>query len=171
MMKKITFFIVLLVVATVQAQKITVVDFDTRLPVQNCTIYNDDGGSFVVTNKEGIADITIFKENDIIYFNHISYIEIERLKRQITSDNQRLFLHKRAESLDEVVLSVSRKKESLSRIAEHVDISHFADIKRVAPQTSADLLAKLPGIKVQKPQAGGGSPVLRGMEAIEFYWL
>jgi len=165
MRKKITFFILIVVTVAVQAQKITVLDFDTKRPIQNCTIYGDGEEIFVVTNKEGIADISSFKENDIIYFNHISYIEIERLKRQITNDNQQLFLHKRAESLDEVVLSVSRKKESLSRIAEYVDISHLAEIKRIAPQTSADLLAKLPGIKVQKSQAGGGSPVLRGMEA------
>jgi Outer membrane cobalamin receptor protein len=35
----------------------------------------------------------------------------------------------------------------------------------LAPQTSADLLANVPGIKVQKSQFGGGSPVIRGMES------
>ena len=35
----------------------------------------------------------------------------------------------------------------------------------ISPQTSADLLAAIPGIKVQKSQFGGGSPVLRGMES------
>ncbi|WBX78504.1 TonB-dependent receptor [Tenacibaculum ovolyticum] len=38
-------------------------------------------------------------------------------------------------------------------------------MQKVSPQTSADLLASIPGIKVQKSQFGGGSPVLRGMES------
>ncbi len=39
------------------------------------------------------------------------------------------------------------------------------DIFKESPQTTADLLASVPGIKVQKSQFGGGSPVLRGMES------
>ena len=76
-----------------------------------------------------------------------------------------MHLAKKAELLDEIVLSASKGKESRSRIAEQIDIISKEEIKRLAPQTSADLLANLPGVRVQKSQFGGGSPVLRGMEA------
>jgi hemoglobin/transferrin/lactoferrin receptor protein len=163
MVKNITLFIFTFISLFATAQEVRIVDFDTKRPIANCTIYGEDNISFVVTDKNGKADIAVFGRNEIIYFNHISYIEVEMLKRQI--NNNIISLHKNAESLDEVVLSISRQKESLSRVAEYIDISHSSQIKRMAPQTSADLLANLPGIKVQKSQAGGGSPVLRGMEA------
>ncbi|MFK5880209.1 MAG: TonB-dependent receptor [Flavobacteriaceae bacterium] len=163
MVRNITFFIFTFISLLLSAQEITVIDFDTKHPILNCTIYGEDNISFAITDKNGKTNIAIFGQNEVIYFNHISYVEVEMLKRQITGNQ--IFLHKKAESLDEVVLSVSRHKESLSRIAEYVDISQSNQIKQIAPQTSADLLANLPGIKVQKSQAGGGSPVLRGMEA------
>ena len=163
MVRNITFLLFTFISLFARAQEITVVDYDTNDPVSNCTIYGEDNISFVITDEEGKANLAVFGQNEVVYFNHISYVEVEMLKRQIIGNQ--IFLHKKAESLDEVVLSVSRHKESLSRIAEYVDISQSNQIKKIAPQTSADLLANLPGIKVQKSQAGGGSPVLRGMEA------
>ncbi|MDC9723438.1 MAG: TonB-dependent receptor [Urechidicola sp.] len=163
MVRNITLLLFTFISLFAYAQEITVVDYDTNDPISNCTIFGEDNISFVITDKEGKANLTVFGQNEVVYFNHISYVEVEILKRQI-KENQ-IFLHKKAESLDEVVLSVSRHKESLSRIAEYVDISQSNQIKKITPQTSADLLANLPGIKVQKSQAGGGSPVLRGMEA------
>lgn len=163
MVRNITFLLFIFISLFAGAQEITVVDYDTNDPISNCTIYGEDNINFVITDEEGKANLAIFGQNEVVYFNHISYVEVEMLKRQIKE--KKIFLHKNAESLDEVVLSVSRHKESLSRIAEYVDISQSNQIKKIAPQTSADLLASLPGIKVQKSQAGGGSPVLRGMEA------
>ncbi|WP_231961662.1 TonB-dependent receptor plug domain-containing protein [Urechidicola croceus] len=147
------------------SQEITVLDFDTEFPVGNCTIYAENNPKVIYTNKKGKADISIFADNDIISFNHITYIEVEVLKRQISQTNNIIYLHRNAEALDEVVLSSTRQKESKSRIAEHIEINQIEEIRKISPQTSADLLANLPGIKVQKSQFGGGSPVLRGMEA------
>ena len=39
------------------------------------------------------------------------------------------------------------------------------EIQNSVPQTSADMLANIPGVKVQKTQFGGGIPVFRGMES------
>jgi len=79
--------------------------------------------------------------------------------------NFTISLHKKPQSLDEVILSSSKQKVNRSRIAERIEVSKIGDIKKLAPQTSADLLSHVPGVKVQKSQFGGGSPVLRGMEA------
>ncbi len=147
------------------AQEVTVIDFQTQFPITNATIYGENNPNAVYTDKNGKTDISIFKENEIITVNHLSYIEVEVLKRQLSKKNNIIYLHKKAESLDEIVLSTSRKKVLKKRVAEHVEINQIAEIRRKAPQTSADLLASIPGIKVQKSQFGGGSPVLRGMEA------
>lgn len=146
-------------------QQISVVDRDSGFPIQNVTIYNESKDLLVYTNRNGIADLSEFKDNDIVSFNHLSYIEFEILKRDLALLEFVISLIKKAEQLDEIVLSASRGEEKRSRIAEQVAITSVAEIKKLVPQTSADLLSHLPGVKVQKSQFGGGSPVLRGLEA------
>ena len=154
-----------LITLSAKSQQVKVFDRETNFPINNVTIYNDNRDLVVYTNKYGIADLSIFKESDVLSFNHLSFIEFEILKRDLGVIDFTVYLSNRAEQLDEVVLSASRGKETRSRIAETIAITSRAEIRKMAPQTSADLLAHLPGIKVQKTQMGGGSPVIRGMEA------
>jgi len=156
---------VFLIAFSVNAQKVEVLEMGTGFPVENVTIYNETQETIVYTDKKGIADLSVFSDTDIISFQHISYYEFEILKRELEVIDFVVNLAKKAELLDEVVLSASKGNEKRSRIAEQIDIVSQADIIRLAPQTSADLLANLPGVRVQKSQFGGGSPVLRGMEA------
>jgi hemoglobin/transferrin/lactoferrin receptor protein len=150
---------------TAKPQQVKVLDRESGFPIQNVTIYNDNRDLVVYTNKNGIADLSAFKEFDVISFNHLSFIEFEILKRELGIIGFVVHLTNKAEQLDEVVLSASRGKEIRSRVAETIAITSREEIEKMAPQTSADLLANLPGIKVQKTQLGGGSPVIRGMEA------
>lgn len=149
----------------VTGQQVRVIEHDTGFPIENVTIYNENKDLLVYTDKDGIADLSAFKDNEIISFNHLSFIEYELLKRDLALLEFVIVLTKKAELLDEIVLSASRGEEKRSRIAEQVAITSVAEIKKLVPQTSADLLAHLPGVKVQKSQFGGGSPVLRGLEA------
>ena len=163
-MKRFFLLVVYFTVYTSVAQSITILDADSKFAISNVVVYNEDKTKKVVSNKNGIVDLSKFLENDILSFNHISYIEFEILKRKISSTNI-IYLNSSALQLDEVFLSASKGEESRKRIAEQIDVFSIKDIQRIAPQTSADMLAQIPGIKVQKSQAGGGSPVLRGMEA------
>ena len=94
----------------------------------------------------------------------MAYVEYELLKRVIIGKKV-ISLQSKEEQLQEVFLSASKGKELRKRIAEQVAVFSIKDLQKTAPQTSADMLAEIPGIKVQKSQFGGGSPVLRGMEA------
>ena len=149
----------------VQAQKVKVIERGSNFPIENVTIYGDTQAVSVHTDKNGIADLSEFNDSDVISFSHISYFEFEILKRELGVIEFVVSLVKKAEQLDEIVLSASKGNEKRSRIAEQVAIASVEEIRKLAPQTSADLLADMPGIKVQKTQFGGGSPVLRGMEA------
>ena len=164
-MRFFTLLLLFLITLSVKSQQVKVLDRETNFPINNVTIYNDTRDLVVYTNKLGIADLSAFKESDVISFNHLSYIEFEILKRKLGIIDYVVHLSNKAEQLDEVVLSASRAKETRSRIAETIATTTKEEIIRMAPQTSADLLANLPGIKVQKTQMGGGSPVIRGMEA------
>ena len=164
-MRILSFIFLFFISIFVNAQKVKVLERGTNFPIENVTIYNDVNNTIVYTNKKGVADLSEFKNSDIISFNHLSFIEFEILKRELGVIEFVVHLSKKAEQLDEIVLSASKGYESRRRIAEQLSITLKEEIKRIAPQTTADLLANMPGIKVQKSQFGGGSPVLRGMEA------
>lgn len=149
----------------IEAQTIKVLERGSNFPIENVTIYSDSNSNPVYSNKKGEASIDHFKENDVISFNHIGYFEFEILRNELGAIGYIVYLSKKAEILDEIVLSASKDQVKRSRVAERIESISMQEIKKIAPQTSADMLATIPGVKVQKSQFGGGSPVLRGMEA------
>jgi len=163
-MKRFILFFIYLTVYSSVAQTITILDADTKFAISNVAVFNEDQSKRVVSDKYGKVNISDFAVNDILTFTHIAYVEYELLKRVITG-KKIIYLQSKAEQLQEVFLSASKGKELRKRIAEQVAVFSIKDIQKTAPQTSADMLSEIPGIKVQKSQFGGGSPVLRGMEA------
>ncbi|TDB67576.1 TonB-dependent receptor [Arundinibacter roseus] len=67
--------------------------------------------------------------------------------------------------LDEVVVSASRFGEIKRLLPFQIEQIMSQEISFRNAQTSADVLAQSGQIFVQKSQAGGGSPILRGLEA------
>lgn len=74
-------------------------------------------------------------------------------------------LDKRVIELEEFVISANKYEEKRSGISQTVEIITDKEIEFSNPQTSADMLEASGKVFVQKSQAGGGSPVLRGFEA------
>lgn len=151
--------------AIVSSQTVTIVDDDNGLPVDAVAIYNKEQALSAITNKKGEADISVFSDKEEIIISHVSYTTINTTKEFLKTNNFRVRLIKKTAQLNEIVLSVFKSKEKTTRIAEQTVAISKEDIIRESPQTSADLLGAVPGVKVQKSQFGGGSPVLRGMES------
>lgn len=165
MMRFLGFLFVLSVALGTQAQTIQVLEAETKLPVDRVLIYNESKSLSAYTKKNGKVDISVFGSDDLLIFKHISFIDKLVLKEEIIAQNNKVYLVDASEQIEEVVLSASRSKENRRRIAEHIEVITQHKITQQSPQTSADLLALTPGVKVQKSQFGGGSPVLRGMES------
>ena len=146
-------------------QKIKIIDQESKSPIAKVVVSNEDTHISVVSNDFGLVDLSEFKDNDLLSISHISY-QLEILtKKEIIASNYTVRLYRKSESLEEVVLSVNKIGEKRNRVAEQVEIVSKLSIEEINPQTSADLLASVPGVRVQKSQFGGGSPVIRGMEA------
>jgi len=147
------------------SQKIKIIDKHTGKSIRNVTVYNEKSTINLSSDNEGFVDVSVFKKNENILFSHISY-EPQKIKKTILQKQKMVvFLNKQSAQLDEIVLSVFKKSEKTNRIAEQIAVVSSKEIQKISPQTSADLLATIPGIKVQKSQFGGGSPVIRGMES------
>ena len=147
------------------AQTVKVVDKETGRVVRNVSIFNESNTISLSTNNEGYADISLIKENETIIFSHISYAVFSIKKERLKLLNNIIALTKESEQLDEVVVSAFKKDVKGKKIAERIAVISKKDILKISPQSSADLLAVIPGVKVQKSQFGGGSPVIRGMES------
>ncbi len=76
-----------------------------------------------------------------------------------------IFSQEKTEELETVSFYAKKTHQTSLQIPEQTHIITPKEIKEQTPQTTADLLQTQPGIKVQKSQMGGGSPVIRGMEA------
>ncbi|MFY0603996.1 MAG: TonB-dependent receptor [Flavobacteriaceae bacterium] len=154
-----------LVCLSVNSQRVRVIDKETGKPIYNVTVFSESLTFNTTTDINGWIDISSLKNEEILLFSHISYALLKIKKATILTKNNIVYLTKESEQLDEVVLSVFKSKNKSTRIAEQTAVLTKGEIQRFSPQTSADLLAVVPGIKVQKSQFGGGSPVLRGMES------
>ena len=164
-MKNLFFTIILFLSGVAFAQKVKVLDQQTGKIIKNTSIFNDKETINITTDIDGFSDISEFKDTEIVIFSHLSYAVLRVKKAVIKSRNYSIYLTKESEQLDEVVISLFKKEEKTARIAEQIAVLNARDIQKISPQTSADLLATIPGIKVQKSQFGGGSPVIRGMES------
>ena len=165
-MMKYFFFVFLFLLSTISiAQKVKVLDKETGKVVRNVTVFNEANTVSLTTNNNGFTEISSIQENEVIFFSHLSYSVFRIKKAILRKRNFVVYLTKGSEELDEIVISSFKKEEKTKRIAEQIAVLSQKDIRKVSPQTSADLLATIPGIKVQKSQFGGGSPVIRGMES------
>ena len=159
-MKKLFFTIVLFITGFTFSQKVKVLDQQTGKIVKNVSIFNDKETINITTDNNGFADLSDFKKNEFVVLSHLSYAVLRIRKSAIEGKNYIIYLTKESEQLNEVVISLFKKEEKADRIAEQIAVLNARDIQKISPQTSADLLATIPGIKVQKSQFGGGSPVI-----------
>lgn len=164
-MRSVVYVVFFLFCLSGYSQRIKVLDKETGKPIYNVTVFSESKSFSATTDKDGVIDISAVDDKEILIFSHISYALFKIKKSRIDQDKKTVFLTKESEQLDEVVLSVFKSKNKATRIAEQIAVLTKGEIQQVSPQTSADLLASVPGIKVQKSQFGGGSPVLRGMES------
>lgn len=164
-MRKIGFIAIFLMTISALAQEVKVLDKETGKPINNVTVFNESQTFSSFTKEDGKVDISSVKSTEILIFSHISYA-VKQIKRtKLEKQNFIIYLTRGSEQLDEVVLSVFKGDAKANRIAEQIAVVTAKEIQQLSPQTSADLLAAVPGIKVQKSQFGGGSPVIRGMES------
>jgi hemoglobin/transferrin/lactoferrin receptor protein len=71
----------------------------------------------------------------------------------------------RSVTLSPTTIAANRVAENRREVAQVVQTIESRRIAQLNPQTSADLVASMGNIHVQRSQQGGGSPVLRGFEA------
>ena len=149
------------------SQKFILKDVNYLTPIPNVSIFNSDKSISTISDFNGQFDLSPFTNSDTVYFTHISYkkLGISISVLQNFSFGSEIFLEPKEQALSEVILSVGRNVEKIEKVSKKVSVITKQSIALDMPPTSADLLYYGGGVRIQKTQGGGGSPVIRGFEA------
>ena len=148
----------------IHAQTIYVEDANSGEPIENVAVFSIDKTQNTFTNYKGEANVDEFNLSSPIIFQINGYNTLT-LTLSLTTKFITIQLEPKVQNLEGVVLSVARSLSKKNKIAEKVNIINSEKIKKSIIQTGAEILELSPGVRVQKSQGGGGSPVLRGFEA------
>ena len=161
-MRKITCLLLFLCFMSAHAQEVLVLDEVSRQPVFNVAIYNKDKTRNTLTDFDGKADLSAFEEEEPLFFRHVSHQVYSTTKARLARRGYEVYLVPNENQLQEVVLSVSKFRQSKADLPQKVVSLSQEDIVFANPQTAADLLESSGQVYVQKSQLGGGSPMIRG---------
>ncbi len=159
------FLISFLLYGLAYGQSIEVIDKRSGEGIENVVIYNLELNKSVQTNAQGIADLTVFIDGDILNFQHPSYHDKTIPYADIPETGYKIDLEERIIKIDEVIVSASKWEQNPELIPNTVVSINSKSIDFDNPPTSADMLDQSGQVFMQKSQLGGGSPMIRGFAA------
>lgn len=145
------------------AQEIKVVDHLSQTPIETAAVFQ--GSEFVLTDENGVADISDFTSTAPITVQHAGYQSKQFSWVELETANFIISLPESTLNLNEVVVSANRWEQEKSEITVQIAKISSREIAFSNPQTSADLLGLSNKVFIQKSQLGGGSPMIRGFSA------
>lgn len=163
MRNPILFFLLFVVSVNSNAQNIRVVNSATREPVENVLVISKKYTT--QTNAEGWVNLKNIGKDETLLFQHSSFLKITTTLEKIEGWGNIVELTEAPIKIDEVVISANRWEQSKTEIPLKIQNISLADISRIQPQTTADMLGNSGGVFIQKSQLGGGSPMIRGFSA------
>ncbi|MGW8123805.1 TonB-dependent receptor [Roseivirga echinicomitans] len=144
------------------AQTVTVVDKNTKEPLELATIASNLPRAFAVTNIKGQADISAFEGSELIEVRMLGYEKMMVSYAILVQTNYTVELTVSKLSMDDVVVSANRWHQDRQDVPNKITTITPSDILLQNAQTAADLLGSSGDVFIQKSQLGGGSPMIRG---------
>lgn len=144
------------------AQIITIRNKITEQPIQDVVLINYNPWADVITNRDGQADISIFKGAAEIEIRSIGFKTVKASYDELSTKESTLYMEPVLFELQGTVVSATRWKQSADKVPSKVTIIQPKDIAFLNPQTAADMLANTGEVYIQKSQQAGGSPMMRG---------
>ncbi|MBP1840356.1 TonB-dependent receptor plug domain-containing protein [Formosa algae] len=162
MNKKLLLVFLLLISLSIHAQNITILNSQNKEPIAGVAVFNIDKTQSEISNLEGEVSLNTFKNEDVVFFKHLSFQEFSATKSRLVKAVV-VYLDPSTEGLDEVLISASKFGQVKRDIPQKVVSLSLEEIMFDNPQTSADLLENTGNVYIQKSQLGGGSPMIRGL--------
>ncbi len=148
-----------------QIQDLHIVDIDSKKGIESVVVFNHNHSTFAITDANGFVAIDASKIKDSLFFQHQSYEMRSFTKGEIKSLDYKILLTEKSIQINQIVVSANKTEQQNERFSNKVDVLEMKTAELLNPKTSADLLETTGNVFVQKSQAGGGSPIIRGFEA------
>ncbi len=145
-------------------QQITVRDSETNEVLSDVAVFNDSKDKSTISDLNGNVNLGLFSDETKVYFQLLGYSFLELFIEDI-KEGSTVLLYPESQNLDEIILSVARSASNVNQIAEKVSVIKSEDLFISSPSSGAEMLELSPGVRIQKSQGGGGSPIIRGFEA------
>lgn len=149
----------------IYAQEITVLDKTTYQPLAEVSLTNINSDFSAKTNLKGKVIIPEIYLTDTLKIEALGYQKQILTLQQIIAFNYKVLLVEKAFNLNEIVVSANKFEEYKSIVPQQILQISAKEIAFLNQSNTADLLQQTGQVAVQKSQAGGGSPVMRGFEA------
>ncbi|HMI02679.1 MAG TPA: TonB-dependent receptor [Pedobacter sp.] len=153
--------LLLLLALSARAQILTVKDKATQQPIA-ASVKIGRSTQSIKTNADGQLNISKLNKTGSIFITGTGYREQMFTYNQLEEMNFIVSLSESNISLDAVVISGSRWRQSKREVPNKITTVLQKDIVFQNPQTTADLLAQSGEVYIQKSQMTGGSPMIRG---------
>lgn len=147
----------------VSAQVITIRDNSTQEPLHE-VIIQDKNNTQIKTDSKGKANVSGLSRGDSILIYQFGY-NTKKILLGIDGVNETINLSSKVVMLDEIILSANRKSEHKIDVPYSMEIIKQKDIEFQNPANTGTMLENTGQVFVQRSQAGGGSPSMRGFEA------
>ncbi len=164
-MKKFLIWLLLGYSLVAGAQTITVMEKGSGSPVEMVAILSTKNNVFTTTNARGKADISAFAGLQSIEIRSLGFRSQTKSFAELEADGFEVFLEISNLSLDEVVVSGTRWRQSSGNVPTRIFSLPAREVALQNPQNAADLLGISGKVYIQKSQQGGGSPMIRGYAA------
>jgi len=161
-MKYIIVVFLIIINAESFGQIVTVSDIETDESLEFVSIISNSPKAITITNSLGQASITLFQNSEKIIFQLLGYKKEVKSFQEISKGNYQILMTPIDISLDQVIISATKWRQSNNEIPSKVSTITPKDIEFQNPQTAADLLSISGDVYIQKSQQGGGSPMIRG---------
>ena len=84
------------------SQQIIVKDDTSNENLSDVVIFNEDKSESIITDLNGIVDLSVFSENEKIYFQLLGYATLELLKGSVLNGSS-IYLQSESQNLEEVI--------------------------------------------------------------------
>lgn len=155
-------FFFCLALSSVQAQKLTLVDQNTKEPISKASVLLQNSKKIHFSDANGQVNLERSEASERLIIDHSSYKSL--LLENMFSDTI-VYLIEQVIEIDEVVISANKWEQDRAEVPNEILSISSKQIERNNPQTAADMLGQSGQVFVQKSQMGGGSPMIRGFSA------
>lgn len=158
--------LILIVAVAANAQDTLRIQDEMGGPLPFVPVQEIPGLRFVgYTDEDGVLPLQkSYAEDDIFSFAYLGFHDTQRSYADLKHSGFAVTLVRDYEILATLEV-IGRRGLVRQTLPYQAEVIGQEDIKRVQPISTADALAELSGVYVQKSQFGGGSPVVRGFEA------